>query len=100
MKVFFISRDISPRQTEGTDGMTALKIIAALLIIAGAVVNYAAKIIVRRFNITERVKVPDSYGLSGEELERYKQMKALSIVKMAGFFILVPGVFMVFLAFR
>lgn len=80
--------------------MTALQIISALLIVAGAAVNYTAKIIVRRLDLARKVKVPEEYGFSGEELENFKRTKALSIVKMAGFIIILPGVIMVFFAYR
>lgn len=80
--------------------MTALKIISALLIVIGAVINYAARIIVKRLSLEQRVTVREAHEFSSEELEKYKQMKALSIVKLAGFIVLFPGVILVFFAFK
>ena len=80
--------------------MTALKIISVLLILAGAVINYGASIIVKRLSLAQRVTVREAHEFTGEELEKYKQLKALSIVKLAGFITLTPGVIIVFFAFK
>ena len=44
--------------------------------------------------------VKEAHELTGEALEEYKRMKALSLVKLVGLFTLVPGVVLVFIAFR
>lgn len=80
--------------------MNALKIIAFVLIAAGAVINYGAKYIVRRLSLEERVYVGEADELGDKELEEYKRTKAISKVKLIGLFILLPGVILVFIAFR
>ena len=80
--------------------MTALKVIAFVLILAGAVINYAAGLIVDRFSLAKKVTVREAHEFDEENLEKYKRMKALSIVKLAGFITLFPGVILVFIAFK
>lgn len=80
--------------------MTVLKIAAILLMAAGAAVNYGARYIVKRLSLNQRVNVKEAHGFTGEALEEYKQVKALTTVKLVGLFILIPGVVLIFIAFQ
>ncbi|NLW03004.1 MAG: hypothetical protein GX027_07035 [Clostridiaceae bacterium] len=80
--------------------MPLLKIAAILLIVVGAAINYSAGYIVKRLSLGRRMAVKEAHELTGEALEEYKRMKALSLVKLVGLFTLVPGVVLVFIAFR
>ncbi|HPU44852.1 MAG: hypothetical protein GXX04_09685 [Clostridiaceae bacterium] len=80
--------------------MTVLKIAAILLIVIGAAVNYGAGYIVKRLSLSQRITVKEAREFTDEALEEYKRMKALSLVKLIGLFIFIPGVVLVFVAFR
>ncbi|MDI9514210.1 MAG: hypothetical protein GX384_03550 [Clostridiaceae bacterium] len=80
--------------------MTVLKIAAILLIVTGAVINYGAGYIVKRLALSQRVAVKEAHEFTGEALEEYKRMKALSMVKLVGLFTLIPGVVLIFIAFK
>ncbi|NLX64310.1 MAG: hypothetical protein GX022_06010 [Clostridiaceae bacterium] len=77
-----------------------LKIIAFVLILIGAVINYGAGLIAIIMNLAEKTDAKEAEELSGEELERYKQTKAIARVKIIGLLIMLPGVFLVFYSFR
>lgn len=77
-----------------------LKIVAFVLILIGAVINYGAGLIVRRMNLAEKTDAKEAGELSGEELEQYKLTKAIARVKIIGLFVMLPGVFLVFYSFR
>lgn len=78
----------------------AMQILAFVFILIGAVIAYGAGVIVDRFGIAGRVHVKEAEAFSPEELEKYKRLKALSLVKMAGLFVLLPGVILIFITFR
>ncbi len=78
----------------------ALKILAFILIIIGAIIAYGAGFIVDRLKLSQRVSVADADMFDAEGLEKYKRMKAMSIVKLIGLIILLPGVILVFITFR
>lgn len=78
----------------------ALKILAFVLIIIGAAISYGARFIVDRLNLSLRVNVADAEAFDAEGLEKFKRMKAMSIVKLIGLVILLPGVILVFITFR
>jgi len=80
--------------------MTVLKIAAILLIAAGAAVNYGAGYIVKHLSLARRIAVKEAHELTGEALEEYRRMKALSLVKLAGLLLVIAGVVLVFVAFR
>jgi multisubunit Na+/H+ antiporter MnhG subunit len=78
----------------------AIKILAFILVILGAIVSYGAGFIVDRLKLSQRVKVADAEMFDAEGLEKYKRMKAMSIVKLMGLVVLLPGVILVFIAYR
>lgn len=80
--------------------MLVLKIIAFVLIIIGAIINYAAKAIANKMNLAHKVTVDEAMQLSEEELKDYKTAKAKVKVKLVGLLILLPGVLLVFYLFR
>jgi hypothetical protein len=77
-----------------------LKIIAIFLVAAGAAIGYGAKFIVERFSLDDKVGVKEAGEFSGEELEKHKKTKAMAMVKIAGFIVLLPGLILLILAFR
>ncbi len=80
--------------------MTGLKIIAIILMAMGAFINYGAKLIVNRLSLAEKVNVTEAQELTGEELEKYRMTKAIARVKVVGLLVMLPGVFLVFIAFK
>jgi hypothetical protein len=77
-----------------------LKIIAFVLILVGAIINYGAKLIVKWMNLAEKIDAKEAAELTGEEFEQYKLTKAIARVKVAGVLIMLPGVFLIFYTFR
>ncbi len=77
-----------------------LKIVAFILIIVGAFINYGAKLIVKRLDLAQKVKVEEAAELAGDELEAYKLTKAIARVKVVGLLIMLPGVLLIFVAYR
>ncbi len=77
-----------------------LKIIAFLLIVAGAVISYGAKFIVEKRGLAQKVKVEEAQEMNSEELEKYRHAKAMTQVKLLGLAIMLPGVVLVFWLFR
>ncbi len=80
--------------------MIALKILAFLLIGIGAFVNYGAKLIVKYTKLNEKMTADEAEEFSEEELNEYKLTKATARVKVVGLLLMLPGVFLVFYAFR
>ncbi|NLP00063.1 MAG: hypothetical protein GX386_07195 [Clostridiaceae bacterium] len=80
--------------------MTALKIIAFTLLLIGSLINYGAKLIVKRLNLFEKIDADEAEELTGEEFEQYKMTKAIAKVKVVGVLIMLPGAFLIFYAFR
>lgn len=80
--------------------MTGLKIIAIILMAIGAFINYGAKLIVNRLSLAEKVNVTEAQELPDEELEKYRLTKAIARVKVVGLLVMLPGVFLVFIAFK
>lgn len=80
--------------------MTVYKIIAFILIGIGAVINYGAKLIVRKMKLDEKMTAAEAEEFSEEELKEYKLTKATARVKVAGLLLMLPGIFLIFYAFR
>lgn len=78
-----------------------LKAAAVILIVLGAAVNYSAGYIVKCLSLDRRIDAGEAgEELYGEDLEKYRHVKALSLVKLVGFLILIPGAVLAFIAFR
>ncbi|MCX7774377.1 MAG: hypothetical protein N2376_14860 [Clostridia bacterium] len=80
--------------------MDPLKIAAVALVIIGAIINYGAGLIVKKMNLAQKMEVKEAGVFTPEELEKYKMTKAIARVKMVGLVALLPGVLLVFIAFR
>lgn len=77
-----------------------MRIIAFILFIMGAIINYGASLIEKRLNLAGKMEVKEAQELSGEELEKYKKTKAIARIKMIGAFIFLPGAIMLVFSFR
>ncbi|HPJ22232.1 MAG TPA: hypothetical protein PLH18_07780 [Clostridia bacterium] len=75
-----------------------LKIAGIVLAIAGAIVVFAAKPIVKARNMAEKQVV--GLEIDGEALENLKLQKAIVKVKMIGGIIFLPGMLLILYAFR
>lgn len=80
--------------------MTALKILAFLLIGIGAIINYGAKLIVKRIKLNEKMTADEAEEFSYEEINKYKFTKAVTRVKIAGLLLMLPGIFLIFYVFK
>ena len=58
-----------------------------------------ARDIVKRLALSQ-ASLQEAHEFTGEALEEYKRMKALSMVKLVGLFTLIPGVVLIFIAFK
>jgi hypothetical protein len=77
-----------------------LRILAFVLLVIGAFIVYGAKIIIKATGFDKKVKIPENFTFSSdEERERYREQKALAVVKVYGLIFVVPGIVLVFIAF-
>ncbi|NLU52755.1 MAG: hypothetical protein GXX10_07825 [Clostridiaceae bacterium] len=79
---------------------TLLKITAFIIMGIGAFINYGARLITKRMNLVEKVDASEADELSGEELEKYKETKAIVRVKMMGFLVVLAGILVLFVALK
>ena len=77
-----------------------IKIIAFILIILGALINYGAKLIVKRTRLVDKINVDEAMNLPTNDLEGYRLTKATVRIKLLGLMLMLPGVILVFIAFR
>jgi len=75
-----------------------LKIIGGVLAIAGAVVVFAAKPIVKKMELTQKQVV--NLETDEETLEKLKFQKALAKVKVIGGIVFLPGMLIILFVFR
>ena len=80
--------------------MLALKIIAGLFLISGFCVVLAAKSLVKKFMLEEKVEVKFEHEMNEEEMAQYKFMKATVNVKIYGMLIALPGIILTLVAFK
>lgn len=80
--------------------MTALKIIAFIIIGIGAFVTYGASLITKRIGLAEKMDVHEAEEFSAEELEKYRETKAIVRVKTMGFLIVLAGILLLYFALR
>ena len=74
-----------------------LQIISIILIIIGGIFVFGSSLIVKKFNIAEKMICNFDKELSEEELIEYKNNKALVNVKMLGLLIALPGIIIMLL---
>ena len=79
---------------------TFLQVLGFALMISGVIITYAARFIVDKYNLTEKVKVKFKNELTEKEVADYKQDSALLKVKIIGALVCLPGVFILFWIFR
>ena len=77
-----------------------LKIIAAIIFIAGAAVVAFAKFFVRKYDLASKAVVKYAEELNEEELENMKMINAVLKVKLIGTLIALPGAVAVYILFR
>lgn len=80
--------------------MTFFKILACLLIGFGAVMNYGAKIIVKKTRLDRKMTAEENEEFTEEELDEYRFNKATVRVKVVGLLLMLPGVFLVYYTFK
>ena len=78
-----------------------IRILSLVLLAMGAVVVYGAKLINKKLGIEARLKAPKDFEFKDrEDEEKYMQQKALAAIKVFGLVFLIPGIILVFIAFR
>lgn len=80
--------------------MTALKIIAGIILLIGFGTVLGAKNLVKRFNLDQKSSVNFENEMNEEEIEQYKQNKAIVNVKLVGMLIALPGIVLTLIVFR
>jgi len=78
----------------------AFKVLAGILMVTGIAITYAAGFFVKRYNLTEKIGIPEALELSEKEEEKYKRDNAVLKVKMIGAGICLPGALLLFVLFR
>ena len=77
-----------------------LKILAFAFMITGITVTYAAKFFVKRYNLTEKVNMPEGAEMTEAEETKYRLDNAVLKVKMVGAAVCVPGAVLIFVLWR
>ncbi|MDQ2087116.1 hypothetical protein RBH29_11835 [Herbivorax sp. ANBcel31] len=77
-----------------------LKVLSILLLIPGFACAIFSKVIVRKFNLDEKVECNFEHEMSEEELLQYKFSKAEVNVKLGGMLLALPGIIMVLIVFK
>lgn len=80
--------------------MLYLKILAFILIAAGALLVFAARAIVEKYNLDENIKCEFEEELQEDELKIYKYNKATVNMKMIGMLVALPGFLMIVAIFK
>ncbi len=71
-----------------------------VFLVPGFYLVFAAKKLVKKYHFDERVKGPVPEGMNEEDIKQYKFQRALVNLKLLGMLILLPGVVLVYFAFR
>jgi uncharacterized membrane protein len=72
--------------------MSILRLLGFLFVVAGLVLTYGAKWIVKKWDIAQGQVVPSEHEMTPEETERYQNEKALIKVKLIGMALIFPGI--------
>jgi hypothetical protein len=80
--------------------MLVLKIMAAVLLLAGFGTVLGARSIVKSFGMDQKVEVTFENEMNEEEIAKYKLSKAILNVKTAGMLIALPGIILTLIAFK
>lgn len=76
------------------------KILAFVLLGAGAITVYAADWIVKKYELDKKAKCTIESELSEEEMAQYKFSRALLNCKMLGFLVMLPGIVLLLIFFK
>jgi len=77
-----------------------LKILAFILLIAGALTVFGARWAVGKYHLDKNMKVDHEDEMSAEEIEQYRYSKAVLNLKMLGMIILLPGMILLLVLFK
>ena len=77
-----------------------LKILAVIIFLLGGAMFYTANVWVKKFNLADKMKVPNEEEYTEEDLQKYKQMKAQLQVKIMSLALLLPGIILILIVFR
>jgi len=80
--------------------MEFLQIVAFMLLIAGAVLVFGARKIVRKYGLDRKAKCNFEHEMTEEELENYKINKAVVNTKMLGMLVALPGIVLILVLFK
>lgn len=80
--------------------MTALKIIAGILIVSSFAIVVGAKKLVRKFNLDKKIAISSENEMDEEEARDYRLVKATFNVKLYGMLIALPGLVLTLIAFK
>jgi hypothetical protein len=92
----FYSRILTGRRMD----MFILKVFAFLFLIAGFGTVFAAKSLVARYGLDQKVKCDFESEMTEDELKQYKFNRASVNLKMMGLLISIPGLVLVLIAFK
>lgn len=80
--------------------MDILKILGFIFFIPGALTVFFSKIIVDKHNLVEKQKIKLGEEINEETMKMLKTQKANILVKLIGIAILIPGVVLIFIAYK
>jgi hypothetical protein len=78
----------------------AIQILAGLLIVCGAILNYKSKFFVKKFNLIDKVKIPNENEMNEDEKENYRNLKANMNLKITAFGLVFLGAASLFIILR
>ena len=80
--------------------MLLVKILAFILVAVEAFMNYGAKWIAIKTGLLNKINITEAQELPPDEMESYRLSKATVRVKLMGLIAFLPGVILIFIAFR
>ncbi len=80
--------------------MDLYEILSLVVIAVGFAISYMAKAIVKKFGLKEKQECENSAEMTEEEINEYKQNKAVYRMKLTGLAISIPGLVLFILSFR
>lgn len=76
------------------------EILSLVIIAIGFAVVYSAKAIVGKFQLAEKQKCDNAHEMSEDEIQSYKNNKAIFQIKILGLIISIPGLLLFIISFR
>lgn len=77
-----------------------LQIIGFVFLVPGALLVFASRWLVQKYELDKSVKCDFASEISEEDLKEYKYNKAVVNLKMLGMLIALPGIALILIAFR